>query len=101
LEGERAGTIKGSHGGPRENQGTTLATVSYEAEAAEISAIFQQKLAGLRRRLRPWEIAAAVRALQEEKQAALRALSERRSAAKQSERARLQRMRSLPGIEPT
>jgi hypothetical protein len=37
------------------------------------------KLAGLRRRLRPWEIPAAVRALQEEKEAALRALRERRA----------------------
>ena len=50
---------------------------SYEAEAAEINALFAAKLAGLRRRLRPWEIPAAVKAITEELQAAFLALRER------------------------
>jgi hypothetical protein len=37
------------------------------------------RMKGLRHRLRPYEIPAAVRALMEEKQAALRALRERRA----------------------
>jgi hypothetical protein len=102
LEGERAGTVKGSRGGPRENQGKTLATVSYEAEVAEISATFQRKLAGLRRRLPSWEIPAAVRALKEEKQAALKALSDRRSADQHSKRENRRRLRfTPPGSAPT
>ncbi len=43
-----------------------------------ISAEFRRKLAGLCRRMTPWERAAAVRALQDERDAAMRALRERR-----------------------
>lgn len=51
---------------------------SYEAEADAINAVFAAKLAGLRRRLRSWEIPAAAKAIGDERQAALRALGERR-----------------------
>jgi hypothetical protein len=44
------------------------------------------RLAGLRHRLRPHEIPAAVRAIMDEKHAALRILRERHDAARQSER---------------
>jgi hypothetical protein len=100
LEGQRAGTVKGSRGRPRGNQGKTLATVSYEAEVAEISATFQRKLAGLRRRLPSWEIPAAVRALKEEKQAALKALRDRRAAEQHGKRENQRRLRPPPGSQP-
>ena len=69
---------EGSPAGQPENRGSPEPG-SYEAEAAEIESVFKRKLAGLRRRVRPWEMAAAVRALREEKQATLAALKERRA----------------------
>ncbi len=50
-----------------------------------ISAEFRRKLAGLCRRMTPWERAAAVRALKDEQDAAMRALQERRTAERQGE----------------
>lgn len=87
--------MKGSRGWPREDRGRKPAT-SYEAEAAEIENLFRTKLAGLRRRLRPSEIPAAVRALREEKAAALRAMRERRAAERFSERELRRRGRTPP-----
>lgn len=66
---------------------------SYEAAAAEIAAMFRMKLAGLRRRLRPWEMPAAARALRDEKQAALRALRDRRNTERRAKALERQRMR--------
>ncbi len=52
-----------------------------------ISAEFRRKLAGLCRRMTPWERAAAVRALQDERDAATRALRERQAAERNGQRA--------------
>ena len=96
----RAGAIEGSRGRHRENRGSTPAAVSYEAEAAEIAALFRMKLAGLRRRLRPWEIPAAARALREDKQASLRALRERRAAEQSGKKELQRRSRAPPSPRP-
>jgi hypothetical protein len=72
---------------------------SYAAEAEAINATFAAKLAGLRRRLPKWEIPAAVRALQEERQASLRAVQERRHVERISSREITRRERT--GIPPT
>ncbi len=56
----------------------------FGAMAEGISAEFRHKLAALRHRLRPWEMAAAIRALQDERHAAMRALRERRAAYRHS-----------------
>lgn len=95
MEGQRAGTVEGSRGGQRENPGSEFAGVSYEAEAEEIAARFSIKLAGLRRRLRPWEIPAAVRALREQKQMALVGLRERRAIARLGDRLERQQTRMV------
>jgi hypothetical protein len=75
-------------------------SISYEAEAAAISGLFRMKLAGLRRRLRPSEIPAAVRALQDEKRAALRAVKERREIARFGERQAQKQARAPPEAKP-
>jgi len=90
---------KGSQGGQPESRGSPE-PASYETEAAEIAKIFQMKLDGLRRRLRPSEIPAAARALRDEKQATLRALRERRAAKRHSERAYRRQMRTQPQTSP-
>jgi hypothetical protein len=77
--------MKGTPAGPREYLGRRFATVSYDTEADDIAALFQAKLAGLRRRLPKREIPAAVRALREQKDMALHALRERRAAEQASE----------------
>jgi hypothetical protein len=77
--------IEGSQAGQPESRGSPE-PVSYEAEAEEIAKVFRMKLDGLRRRLKPSEIPAAVRVLREEKQAALRALRECRDAKRYSDR---------------
>lgn len=87
--------IEGSQAGQPENRGSPE-PVSYEAEAAEIAKVFQMKLDGLRRRLKPSEIPAAARALRDEKQAALRALKERRAAKRYSEKELRRRLRPAP-----
>lgn len=66
------------------SRGSEIAGVSYAAEADEIERVFRRRLAGLRRRLRPWEIPAAVRALRTEKQLELRAARERRAVERRS-----------------
>lgn len=91
--------MKGSWAGQPESRGSPE-PVSYEAEAAEIEKLFRMKLDGLRRRLRPSQIPAAVRALRDEKQAALRALQERRAAKRRSERELRRRMRPMPQPSP-
>lgn len=87
--------MRGSPGSRRGSRGNLLA-VSYEAEAAEINQSFRAKLAALRRRLRPCEMQAAVRALREEKSAALKAMRERRAAERFGERELQRRMRAQP-----
>jgi hypothetical protein len=51
-----------------------------------------------RRYLRPRDIAGAVRALRDEKQAALRAMRDRRAATRQREREERQQVRGPPGL---
>jgi hypothetical protein len=58
----------------------------FGAMAEGISAEFRRKLAALRHRLRPWEMDAAVRALQDERDAALSALRTRRAAHRHTQR---------------
>ncbi len=57
----------------------------FGAIAADISAEFRRRLAGLCRRMTPWERAAAVRALKDERDAAMRALRERRAVERHDE----------------
>jgi hypothetical protein len=90
---------EGSQAGQPESRGSPE-PVSYEAEAEEVAKIFRIKLDGLRRRLRPSEIPAAVRALREEKQAALRALRDRRASERHSEKELRRQMRPPPQPEP-
>jgi hypothetical protein len=52
----------------------------------DIAAEFRRKMAGLCRRMTPWERAAALRALQDERDAAVRALRERRTRERYAER---------------
>jgi hypothetical protein len=61
--------------------------------ALDIARVFAMKLAALRRQLRPNEMAAAIQALRQEKEAALRALKERRVTERHANRA-LRRKRS-------
>jgi hypothetical protein len=75
--------------------GCSCPVVSFSAEADGIAAEFRRKLAALHQRLRPWEMAAAVRALQDERDAAMRALQERRATARQVEK-RSRRIHSSP-----
>lgn len=58
---------------------TYTASLSNDAEAAEIETLFRMKLSGLRRRLRPSDIPAAVRALRAERNATLKAIYDRRA----------------------
>jgi hypothetical protein len=88
--------MRGSRGGHRESRGSSPAT-SYEAEAAEIDSLFQTKLAGLRRRLKPSEIPVAVRALREEKQVALKALRDRHARKRPGIREAIRNRGHLPG----
>jgi len=59
----------------------------------EIAAEFRRKLAGLHRRMTPADRAAAVRALQDERDAAMSAVKERRATERHADRA-LRRKRS-------
>jgi hypothetical protein len=53
------------------------AGAAFAAEAEAIAGVFAAKMAGLRRRVPPWEIPAAMRALRDERQAAFKSLRER------------------------
>jgi len=83
----------------RVSQGHSRLAASFGAEADGITAEFRRKLAALLHRLRPWEMAAAVRVLQDERDAALRALRERRATERHAEKAR-RRIRSPPRAWP-
>jgi hypothetical protein len=85
---------------PSEEGSLDFGGVSYEAEAAAINAVFRMKLIGLRRRFRPWEIPAVMRAIRDEKQAAMQAMRERRQAAGFAERQRRRQARAPPQVKP-
>ncbi len=85
--------MRGGPAGQQDHRGSSLAGVSYDAAAGEIAAVFQAKLAGLRRRLPKREIPAAVRALREQKNMALYALRERRAAERFSDELDKRRLR--------
>ncbi len=70
----------------RAAHGHSGVAVSFGAEADGIAAEFRRKLAALDRRMTPGERAAAVRALQNERDAALRALRHRWADERQGER---------------
>lgn len=82
-----------------ERGGLDAAGCSYEAEADAINAVFAAKLAGLRRRLRPWEIPAAAKAIGDERQAALRALGDRKQVEQFAER-EFARQASIGALRP-
>jgi len=87
----RQGESAGKYGGLRQvraavegltrraSQDHSRLAARFGAEADGIAAEFRRKLAALRGRVTPLEMAAAVRVLQDERDAALRALRERRA----------------------
>jgi hypothetical protein len=75
--------------------GRRFTAVTYEAAAADITALFRMRVKGLRHRVLPYEIPAAIRALMDEKKAALHALREHRALVQFGER-QAQRMARAP-----
>ena len=83
---------------PDRSGGVAAEAVSYDAEASAISAEFAAKIEGFRRRLRPWEIPAAIRAAREVRDGALKGVRDRRQGERIAARAATQRERA--GVPP-
>jgi hypothetical protein len=74
---------------------------SYGAEADAINAEFALRLDGLRRRLRPSEIPAAMRQIKADRAEALRALKSRKQAERFAAREITRRQRAPPMARPS
>lgn len=74
---------------------------STDAEASAISAEFAAKIAGFRRRLRAWEIPAAIRAAREDRDIALKGVRDRRQSERFAARATMQRAGVKPYARPS
>jgi hypothetical protein len=79
---------------PDRSGGVAAEAVSCDAEAAAISAEFAAKIEGFRRRLRPWEISAAIRAAREDRDVALKGVRDRQQGERFAARAAMQQERA-------
>jgi hypothetical protein len=77
------------------------AGAAFAAEAEAIAGVFAAKMAGLRRRVPPWEIPAAMRALRDERQAAFKSLRERRKIAREGDKPQPERAGVPPYARPS
>ncbi|BDV36709.1 hypothetical protein SS37A_42390 (plasmid) [Methylocystis iwaonis] len=87
------------HAAERGGLATGESGSSFDAEAAAIAAHFADRLASLRRRLRRWEIPAAVRAAHEDRAAAMQALRERCERDRHAEREEARRQAEAGALE--